>query len=535
MSYDEKVLCHWGGWFWHNGTTLSGVHKLTGVLLPSPCLVSQHSSAEEEQDLIPALGVSSHMNRLSYSRRRFLWHAGGGLGGIALSHLLANHEGLAAPAKPRPEFNGGIHHFAKVRRIIQLFMNGGVSQMDTFDYKPELNKRHGQNIDFGIKAAVTSTPGAVMKSPFKWKLYGQCGRWVSDVFPHLAQCVDDLAFLMAMASKTNVHGPASYMQNTGFTLPGFPSMGAWISYGLGGLTDNLPTFVVLPDPHGLPYNQAGNFSAGFLSMAHQGTVIRPTAATPISDLYPPRSAGQVTAKSEADGLKVLEQLNRDHLAEHPGDSRLEARIASYELAAKMQLSAPGVLDLSGETQATHNLYGTDKPVTADFARNCLTARRLIERGVRFVQVWSGMGGPKNNWDNHTDIPKELPFIANQVDQPIGALLRDLKVRGLLADTLVVWTTEFGRMPFTQGTTGRDHNGGTFVTWLAGAGVKGGVSHGESDEFSYQARVDKTYCYDLHATILHLLGIDHERLTFRHNGIDRRLTDVHGNVIHEILA
>jgi hypothetical protein len=469
------------------------------------------------------------------SRRDFLWRTGGGLGGIALAHLLGTQQLLAGTYQPRPEFNGGLHHRAKAKRIIQLFMNGGVSQVDTFDYKPELIKRHGQQVDFGIKAAATSVPGPVMKSPFKWQQHGQCGRWVSDVFPHMARCVDDLAFLMAMASRSNVHGPASYMQNTGFILPGFPCMGAWISYGLGRLTDNLPTFVVLPDPKGLPYNNAGNFSAGFLPAAHQATIIRPTAPVPIADLYPPKSAKYITRQSEQDGQRLLAELNREHLADNPGDTRLEARIASYELAAKMQLSAPEVLDLSREAEPVHRLYGTDDPVTADFARNCLTARRLLERGVRFVQVWSGTGGASKNWDNHTDIAKELPFIANQVDRPIAALLHDLKARGLLEDTLVIWTTEFGRMPFTQGSTGRDHNGGTFVTWLAGAGVKSGVSHGESDKFGYQAAVDKTYCYDLHATVLHLLGIDHTKLTFRHNGIDRRLTDVHGKIIPEILA
>jgi hypothetical protein len=470
-----------------------------------------------------------------FSRRDFLWQTGGGLGGIALAHLLGQSELLAGPAKPRPEFNGGLHHFAKAKRIVQLFMNGGASQMDTFDYKPALIQRHGQKIDFGIKAAATSVPGAVMKSPFTWKQHGQCGRWVSSAFPHIAGCVDDLAFLMAMASKTNVHGPASYMQNTGFVLPGFPCMGAWISYGLGRLSDNLPTFVVLPDPRGLPYNQAGNFSSGFLPMVHQGTIIRPTNPVPIADLYPPQSAKHITRQSEADGLRLLDRLNREHLRENLGDSRLEARIASYELAAKMQLSAPEVLDLSKEPRAVHHLYGTDDPVTADFARNCLTARRLLERGVRFVQVWSGTGGATKNWDNHTDIRTELPYVANQVDKPAAALVRDLKARGMFEDTLVIWTTEFGRMPFTQGSTGRDHNGGTFVTWLAGAGVKGGTTYGESDEFSFKAAVDRTYCYDLHATILYLLGIDHEKLTVRHNGIDRRLTDVHGRVIDAILA
>ena len=468
------------------------------------------------------------------SRRDFLWRSGGGLGGVALAWLLGADRALAG-ARPRPELNGGLHHKARVRRIVQLFMNGGVSQADTFDYKPELIKRHGQKVDFGIKAAATSTPGAVMKSPFAWKQHGHCGRWVSSVLPHMAGCVDDLAFLMAMASKTNVHGPASYMQNTGFILPGFPCMGAWISYGLGSLNDNLPAFVVLPDARGLPYNNAGNFSSGFLPMAHQGAVIKPGAAMPIPNLRPPKSAKHITAASEAEGLALLKQLNEDHRTQHPGDARLNDRIASYELAAKMQLSAPEVLDIGRETERTRRAYGLDNKGTADFGRNCLIARRLLERGVRFVQVWSGTGGAQGNWDNHTDIKTQLPAIANTVDQPTAALLKDLKQRGLLEDTLLVWTTEFGRMPFTQGATGRDHNGGTFVTWLAGAGIKPGVAHGASDAFSYQAATDRTYCYDLHATILDLLGIDHEKLTFRHNGIDRRLTDVHGHVIRAILA
>jgi hypothetical protein len=470
-----------------------------------------------------------------HTRRRFLWELGGGLGGLALAHLLGRAGALGADTGPRAELNGGLHHPAKVRRVVQLFMNGGVSQMDTFDHKPELEKRHGEQVDFGLKAAATSVPGAIMKSPFAWQQHGECGRWVSSVFPRMAGVVDDLAFLMAMASKTNVHGPASYLQNTGFVLPGFPCMGSWISYGLGSLTDNLPAFVVLPDPRGLPYNNAGNFSAGFLPMAHQGTIIKPTADAPINDLAPPAWADHVTPRSESAGLELLERINRGHLEQHPGDSRLEARIASYELAAKMQLSAPDVLDISKETETTHQLYGLDRPETADFGRNCLTARRMLERGVRFVQVWSGMSGASKNWDNHGDIPNELPFIATSVDQPVAALVRDLKSRGMFEDTLVVWTTEFGRMPFTQGATGRDHNGGTFVTWLAGAGIKAGAAHGASDEFSYQAADGRTECYDLHATILHLLGIDHERLTFRHNGIDRRLTDVHGHVIREILA
>lgn len=308
-----------------------------------------------------------------------------------------------------------------------------------------------------------------------------------------------------------------------------------MSYGLGRLTDNLPAFVVLPDSRGLPYNQVGNFSAGFLPQAHAGTVIRPTAPTPIADLFPPASAKEITTASEADGLKLLQQLNREHLAENPGDSRLEARIASYELAAKMQASAPEVLNISRETALTQKLYGLDDKNTEPFGRNCLVARRMLERGVRFVQVWSGTGGASKNWDNHSDIPNELPFIASQVDRPIAGLLADMKSRGMLEDTLIIWSTEFGRFPFTQGATGRDHNAKSFVTWLAGARIKPGVAYGKSDDFAFEAVENKTYCYDLHATILHLLGIDHTRLAVKHNGINRRLTDVHGRVIREILA
>ena len=471
-------------------------------------------------------------------RREFLWRLGGGLGGIAFTHLLSQSGLLAETLAPNPraDLNGGLHHRAKVKRIVQLFMNGGASQCDTFDYKPELIKRSGQKFDPGERVeSTTGTPGNLMKCPWDWKQHGQCGRWVSSVFPHIATCVDDLAFLMAMASKTNVHGPASYMQNTGFVTPGFPCMGAWISYGLGSLSDNLPTFVVLPDSRGLPYNNMGNFSSGFLPVAHQGTIIKPNAPTPIADLFPPSDAKFITKESEADGLALFKKLNREHLAKWPGDSRLDARLASYELAAKMQVSAPEVLDLSGETEATKKLYGLDEKPSEDFGRSCLTARRMLERGVRFVQVWSGAGGATGNWDNHGNVEKELPLMATRTDKPVAGLVKDLKARGMFEDTLIIWTTEFGRMPFAQSSTGRDHNGGTFVTWLAGAGIKGGVAYGESDEWSWKAAANRTYCYDLHATILHLLGINHEELTFRHNGSDRRLTDVHGEVIKEILA
>jgi hypothetical protein len=324
------------------------------------------------------------------------------------------------------------------------------------------------------------------------------------------------------------------MMNTGFILPGFPCLGSWLSYGLGRLTDNLPTFVVLPDARGLPYNQKGNFSAGFLPAAHQGTVLNAAGHPPVPDLTPSAKTKFVTSEADRDALDLLGRLNRAHINEHPGDSRLEARIESYELAARMQQHAPEALDLEKESKETRKTYGLEDPATADFGRRCLLARRLLERGVRFIQVWSGAGGPNGNWDNHTSITAELPPIAKSVDQPAAALLQDLHDRGLLKDTLLLWNTEFGRQPFTQGAVGRDHNAGTSVAWLAGAGVKAGVAHGASDEWSWRAEDGKAYCYDLHATILHLLGIDHTKLTVRHDGTDRRLTDVHGEVIDSIL-
>jgi uncharacterized protein (DUF1501 family) len=270
-------------------------------------------------------------------------------------------------------------------------------------------------------------------------------------------------------------------------------------------------------------------------VTQQEKINNPKSANPIANLNPPKEATAITPAAAADGLKLLEQINRKHAEQHPGDSRLEGRIKTYELAARMQVSMPEVMDLSKESEATHQAYGTGDAVCGAFAKNCLTARRMIECGVRFVQVWSGASGASNNWDNHSDIPKELPAICQQIDQPTAALLRDLQSRGLMEDTLLIWTTEFGRMPFTQGAVGRDHNGGTFVTWLAGAGIKGGASYGVSDEFGYQTAEHKTMCYDLHATVLHLMGINHTLLTHRHNGIDRRLTDVHGHVVQEILA
>jgi hypothetical protein len=476
----------------------------------------------------------------SESRREFLWRFGGGLGGVALAQLLIGDQSLKADTSAAA--GAGIlrlpRHPAQAKRVIQLFMNGGASQMDLFDYKPELLKRHGQPFDPGTGErveAATSEPGKVLKPMFKFKQHGQCGRWVSSLLPHLAGCVDDIAFFMAMTSRTNVHGPGSYLMNTGFLLPGFPCFGAWVSYALGCETDNLPTFVVLPDPRGLPYNQKGNFSSGFLPVQHQGTVINTTTTAPIADLQAPASAKYITPVADRDGLALLQKFNRAHLVANGADSRLEARIQAYELAARMQLSAPEAFDTASESEATRRLYGLDDKVTEDFGRRCLLARRLVERGVRFVQVWSGAGGPTNNWDNHASIAKELPPMCAATDKPVAALLRDLKARGLLDDTLVLWNTEFGRMPFSQGGEGRDHNGGTFVGWMAGGGAKGGAAHGESDAWSWRAVKNAATTYDFHATVLHLLGLDHERLTFRHGGADRRLTDVHGEVIQEVIS
>lgn len=470
-------------------------------------------------------------------RRDFLWQAGGGLGGIALAHLMGSEQLLALDGSAPADLDGGLHHRARAKRVVQFFMSGAASQCDTFDYKPLLIKRHGQPFDPGGKVELfQSDPGAVMASPWSWRQQGESGVWVSDLLPNLAGCVDDIAFLPAMVSSSNVHGPATFLQATGFVMPGFPSVGAWISYGLGSLNENLPTFVVLPDSRGFAPNGPANWAAGFLPAEHQGTTIRPSASRPIRSLFPPERAF-LSPESESDGLDLLTRLNREHADHRPGDSRLDARISSYELAARLQLSAPEVLDLSGESRATRSLYGLDEEITADFGRNCLIARRLLERGVRFIQLWSGAdnGFPRRNWDSHEDLAKDHGEMGTSMDRPAAALIQDLKTRGLLDDTIVVWTTEFGRMPCSQGGKGRDHNPFTFTSWIAGGGIKGGTTFGASDEWSYKAIENVTSGHDLHATILHLLGIDHTKLTVRHDGIDRRLTDVHGRVIREILA
>jgi hypothetical protein len=462
-------------------------------------------------------------------RRTFMLNSGGGLGGIALAHLLDRN-----PLKGEAPIR---HHAPTAQRVVQLFMSGAASQCDMYDYKPQLIKRNAEPWDPGEQVELfQSAPGKVMQSPWQWSQNGQCGKWMSSLVPNLARCVDDMAFVHSMTSRSNVHGPATFLESTGFLLPGFPSMGTWISYALGSDNDNLPTYVCLPDLRGLPPGGPKNWSSGFLPAEHQATTIRPGASKPIADLFAPQDSGLTAARDAAD-LGLVGLLNRRHLLSRRGDSRLDARIRSYELAARMQLAAPEVLDVSGESESTRRAYGLDNPVTADFGLRCLISRRLLERGVRFVQVWSGAdnGFPRRNWDSHENIKKDHGDMGRSMDGPAAALIQDLKRRGLLDDTIVHWTTEFGRMPCSQGDLGRDHNPFGFTNWLAGGGIRGGVTYGATDEWSWKAVDKPTDNYDIHATMLHALGIDHTQLTHRTDGIDRRLTDVHGHVLHDLLA
>jgi hypothetical protein len=471
------------------------------------------------------------------SRREFLWHSGGGLGGIALSAMLAD----AAP-----------DHKPRAKRVVQLFMAGGASHLDLFDFKPELLKRHGQPADFGERVETFQDGLGPWLGPiWKFRPHGQCGKTLGEVIAPLGAVVDEMAFVHNLVGKTGVHSQGTLLQTTGFNRPGFPGMGCWVSYGLGSMNDNLPTFVVLPDHRGLPSNGTKNWDPAFLPTSHQGTVIDPIGPVPIADLLPTKQGDFVTPRAETDGRDLLARLNRIHAATRPGDDRLDARIRCYELAAKMQLAAPEALDLSRETAETLKLYGLDhgrttfdkeiNPLeeTDYFACKCLVARRLLERGVRFVQIWSGNdnGFPRRNWDSHENVQRDHGPLAAGMARGAAALIQDLKRTGLLDDTIVLWTTEFGRMPSSQGGKGRDHNPYCFTNWLCGGGIKGGVSFGPSDEFGFKPadRANPTEVYDIHATVLHLLGIDHTKLTVRHNGIDRRLTDVHGHVIREILA
>ena len=466
------------------------------------------------------------------------------MGGVALTQLLSEQGLLAADGPLRPEIDPSRpyaprvpHHPAKAKRVLMVFCSGALSHVDTFDYKPELVKRHDTPMPgSGELVTFQGAQGNLIKPIWDFKPRGQSGKMISDLLPNLADLADDMCFIHSMTAKSNTHGPAENQMSTGFTLDGFPSAGAWVTYALGSDNQNLPAFVAIPDPRGVPQIGARHWSSAFLPATFQGTSFN--AQRPIPNLHRPET---VPVSADAATRDFLKRVNDRHLAQHPGDGDLAARISAYELAAKMQLAAAEVSEFGKESPTTLEAYGVNDANAnkAGFAKNCLLARRLLERGVRFVQLFNGsyaMGEGVGNWDGHKKIADQYGVHAPILDQPCAALLKDLKQRGLLADTLVVFVTEFGRMPtFQKGANGRDHNPKGFTVWLAGAGVKPGYSHGATDEFGYQA-VDKvTTIYDLHATVLHLLGLNHERLSYYNNGIERRLTDVHGHVIREILS
>jgi len=469
-------------------------------------------------------------------RRSWLWSVGGGIGGVALARLLCRDGMLGADDSSRSELP---HHAPRARSVIQLFCAGAKSQIDTFDHKPELERLQGKPFDASGKLRFfASRPGKFQASYWKFRRHGECGRPVSDLLPHLATKVDEMAFVHSMVSRSAVHGPAMFLAGSGFSRPGFPTMGSWVAYGLGSEADDLPAFVVLPDSRGVPPSGPANWGAGFLPAVYQGTTFSAaTGRAAIADLFPPEDPA-LTPASEAAARSFLAKINRRHAAVRPGDTELEARITSYELAARLQLSAPEVTELSGESRATKALYGIDEKLTDDFGRRCLLARRLVERGVRFVQVWCGADNtspPRANWDAHEDVRRNHGLHGKIFDRPAAALLEDLRARGLLDQTLVIATSEFGRMPAAEQGKGRDHNPHAFTTWMAGGGIRGGVSHGASDEFSFKVAESPSSIHDIHATALHLLGLDHERLTFYHNGVERRLTDVHGHVLAKLLV
>jgi hypothetical protein len=478
------------------------------------------------------------------SRRDFWFEAGEGLGGIALAYLMAQDGLLAAESKagagacapssiptamsPKPP-----HFKPRAKAVISLFMSGGVSHVDTFDPKPALEKYHGTPLPVEHLTVRQGYPGPLMRSPFKFKKYGQSGIEVSDLFPWVGKMVDDLAFVRSCTGRSSDHVVSHYEWNTGSILMGFPSVGTWVTYGLGSENQNLPGFIVIYDHRGGPFSGPANWSAGFLPAAYQGTVFRSTG-DPILDLHPP---DYVTPEQQRARLDQLALLNEQYARANPDNSELAARIASYELAYRMQACAPEAVDLSGESEETKRLYGLDQPVTEPFGKQCLLARRLIERGVRFVQLYSGAIVNQNvdTWDAHADIVDNHGRHAAEVDKPIYGLIQDLKRRGLLDTTLVTWQTEFGRMPISQRGIGRDHNPHAATQWFAGAGIKGGQVIGATDEFGYQARDQVVTCHDIHATMLALLGLDHKRLTYFFNGRHMRLTDVHGELIPQLLA
>jgi len=468
------------------------------------------------------------------SRRQLLQRAGGGFGMLALASLL-DRAGAASlnPLAPKsPPLR------ARAKSVIWIFTNGGPSQVDTWDYKPELAKRDGQPLE-GFDTKTGFFPGSVgplMKSPFEWQQHGKSGTWTSGLFPHLSQHVDKMTFIHSCWTKSNNHSPALFMINTGETRMGFPCVGSWVTYGLGSVSDSLPAFVVMSDPknRGLPKGTALNWGAGFLPSVYQGTWLRPQGE-PIDNL---KRLSNLTDERQRAQLDLLAKLNRASLGGSAVESELSARIESFELAYRMQTAAPEAFDVSKEPEHVKKLYGLDQPHCAHIASQCMMARRMVERGVRFVQIYSGGMDNQQSWDCHADLVGNHTGFASETDQPVAALLADLEQRGLLNDTLVVWGGEFGRLPVSQkgGKPGRDHNPHAFTVWLAGGGVKGGFHYGETDEIGHKAVVNRVGVHDLHATLLHALGLDHEKLTFKFQGLDQRLTGVEkSRVVQEIFA
>lgn len=488
----------------------------------------------------------THAGRSLLNRRIFLANTSTGLGAIALTQVL-KEQGLLAddkkeqPYRPlirpaNPHAPRAPYQHAAAKNVLVLFMAGACSQLETWDYKPELIKRDGTPLADGPAVTFQGPAGNLARPQYRFRPYGETGKMVSDLIPHLAKQVDDFAFVHTLTNKSNTHGPAENFLSTGFVQDGFPSLGAWVTYALGTENQDLPAFVAIPDPRGVPQASVNNWGPGFLPTVFQGTPFN--SSQPIGNLSPAPSISPATNNDSRDLLRLL---NREHLKNNPLDAELAARIASYELAAKMQLSVPKISNLATEPQHILREYGADDPkdkIKASFAKNCILARRLIENGVRFVQLFNGSyaSGGKLNWDGHNDLKNQYDVHGRIMDQPIAALIKDLRQRGLLEDTLVVWCTEFGRMPmFQKGSKGRDHNPFGFTAFLTGAGVRAGTAHGKTDELGFKSVEDVSSIHDLNATILHLLGLDHTRLTFKHNGIERRLTDVHGHVLNKLLV
>lgn len=469
------------------------------------------------------------MSALDFTRRHFLGSMSTGLTGVALSRLLSGEARAAT---------GPLHHAPKARQVLQIFCPGAASHLDLWDHKPLLEKFDGTPLPGGEQeVSFQGRNGNLMRSPWAFQPAGRSGKMISSLLPHVARHVDDIAFIHSMTSRTNTHGPGCIAMNTCFTREGFPSAGSWVSHALGSLNDNLPTYVAMQDIRGEPPNGKANWGNGFLPARHQGVAL--SAQQALRNLARP---ADISPAEDAATRALVDRLNRGHAAAHPGNEELAARVATYELAARMQLAAPEVSDLAREPRQVHDLYGTAdaNPLKAAYARNCLLARRFLEKGVRYVSLYcasraSAVDGLLN-WDAHKTLKADYERHAPIFDQPTAALLTDLRQRGMLQDVLVLWCTEFGRMPTHQeGTSGRDHNPDAFTTWMMGAGIRGGVSHGATDDFGRRASQDVTSVHDFYATVLHLLGLDHERLTFYHNGANRRLTDVHGHVIRPILA